>query len=231
MQKYEALLFDLDGTLLDFKLAETNALENLRHSINDPLPSGEFREIYHKVNEDIWIELEKGLITGKELKIERFRRFSRYLPASRPPEELSDIYLQYLGNESHFFPGAVSLITDLAEAGYTMGVLTNGLSAVQKARLKRPEFKKNFTSFTISEEVGYAKPAKEIFEVVSENMGIPLSEKILIIGDSLTSDIAGGIQAGISTCWYNPGKWENHSPWNPDLEVSDFRELKKTLLS
>ncbi len=231
MQKYETLLFDLDGTLLDFRLAETNALENLREAMDNPLPPEEFRKIYHKVNDAIWLELEQGFITGKELKTERFRRFSRDLPSSRDPEELSEMYLHYLGKESHFYPGAVSLITELAEAGYAMGVITNGLSGVQKNRLDRREFQLNFTSFTISEDVGYAKPSREIFEIVSENMGVPLSEKVLIIGDSLTSDIAGGIQAGISTCWYNPGKWENQSPWKPDMEVSDFGELKEALLS
>ena len=231
MRKYDALLFDLDGTLLDFRLAERNALENLRKKMDAPMTREEFRKTYHKVNDAIWLELEQGKITGKELKTERFRRFSRFFEAKWSPSELSEAYLRFLGEESHFLDGAEQLITELAAAGCFMTIITNGLSAVQKARLNRPVFQNNFKNFIISEDVGSAKPSRKIFEIASKKMGIELSKRVLIIGDSLTSDIAGGIQAGISTCWYNPGRWENQSPWKPDMEVADFISLKKAVLN
>ncbi len=230
MLKYDALLFDIDGTLLDFKLAEKQALKQLKAYTGSSLSDEDFRKAYHEVNDRIWLELEEGKITGKELKIERFRRFAAATGSPIPPEDLSASYINFLGKESHFMEGGDKLIRELAEKGYTMGVITNGLTAVQKARLNRPEFQDYFRVFVISEEVGSAKPSEKIFRIAAEKLGVPLSQKVLIIGDSLTSDIAGGIQAGISTCWYNPGKWENQSSWIPDFEVAGFEELKTLLL-
>ena len=226
---FDALFFDVDGTLLDFKLAESNALEETRLFMDSPLPPAEFRKTYHTVNDTLWLELEEGKITGKELKEERFRRFTALLKSSMDPGILSDFYLEHLGKESHFLDGAEEVIRLLAPR-YPMGVITNGLIRVQKARLNRPEISKAFRSITISEETGVAKPSSEIFRIASRDLGQDLSQRVLMIGDSLYSDIAGGINAGISTCWYNPGKWTNQSPWTPDYEIEDLRELLPLLL-
>ena len=226
---YDALLFDADGTILDFAQSEKNALEKLRETMGCRLEEKAFRKAYHEVNNKIWLELEEGKISGKELKSERFTRFARVIGSATTPAKLSERYLTYLGEESHFLEGADSLIQKLS-ARYPMGVITNGLSVVQKARFDRPEFREAFREMIISEEVGTAKPGIEIFRITAKRMKVSLSRRILIIGDSLTSDIAGGINAGISTCWYNPGGWENQSPWVPDKEVRSFEELERYLL-
>ncbi|OQY32199.1 MAG: noncanonical pyrimidine nucleotidase, YjjG family [Spirochaetaceae bacterium 4572_59] len=226
---YHTLLFDADGTLLNFKRSEKNALEHTRVYMQSRLESEEFRQIYHKINSSLWIELEEGTISPAGLKTERFRRFALELGVSRDPQELSDYYLYKLGKESHFLAGAPSLIKALAPH-YTMGLISNGLTIVQEARFDRPEIQDYFKSIVISEKVGSAKPSAEIFKHSAEDLQIELNKKVLIIGDSLTSDIAGGINAGISTCWYNPGGWINESPWKADLEVRSFGELQEILL-
>lgn len=226
---YQALLFDADGTLLDFKLSEKNALEHTRDFMNSSLDLQEFRQIYHRVNSALWIELEEGRISPAKLKTERFKRFALELGVNRDPQELSDYFLGQLGQESHFLPGALSLLEALTPH-YPMGLITNGLTIVQEARFNRPEIQDNFKSIVISEKVGSAKPSAKIFKHCAEDLQIRLNKKVLIIGDSLTSDIAGGINAGISTCWYNPGGWENQSPWKADLEVRSFGELQDILL-
>ena len=225
---FEALLFDADGTLLDFKKAEENALEDTRNHMGCDLSPEKFRKVYHSVNDKIWLELEQGRIKGEDLKVERFRRFLSELDSPLDPEETALYYLKNLGAESHFLEGADTLLTALAPH-YTMGVITNGLTMVQEARFNRREFSV-FQSIVISEKAGAAKPDPRIFRIAADDLGIELNKRILIIGDSLTSDIAGGINAGISTCWYNPGGWENQSPWKADLEVRDFRELTALLL-
>jgi YjjG family noncanonical pyrimidine nucleotidase len=224
---FDALLFDVDGTLLDFKKAEKNALENTRKDMKCDLSPDEFRKIYHRVNERIWLELEEGKIKGEELKVERFRRFLSELNSSLDPVETALYYLTKLGEESHFLEGADSLLESLA-LHYTMGVITNGLTMVQEARFNRPEFNV-FKSVVISEKAGVAKPDTGIFRIAAEELDVELNKRVLIIGDSLTSDIAGGIKAGISTCWYNPEGWENQSPWQADLEVQSFDELSAIL--
>ena len=225
---YDALLFDADGTLLDFKKAEKNALESTRTQMKCDLSPEEFRKIYHSVNDRIWLELEQGRIKGEELKIERFRRFLTELNSPLDPERAALYYLKQLGEESHFLEGADTLLTDLAPY-YTMGIITNGLTMVQEARFNRREFSV-FKSIIISERAGAAKPDPRIFRIAADDLGMTLDKRILIIGDSLTSDIAGGINAGISTCWYNPGGWKNQSSWKADMEVRDFKELTARLL-
>jgi YjjG family noncanonical pyrimidine nucleotidase len=194
-----------------------------------PLSPEDFRTAYHGVNNKLWIELEEGKISGGKLKIERFRRFAALLGSPMDPAELSAFYLEKLGRESHFLPGALSLLNALAPV-YPMGLITNGLTLVQDARFDRPEIKDIFKSIVISEKVGSAKPSPEIFRHSAADLQIELSRRVLIIGDSLSSDIAGGIRAGISCCWYNPEGWENQSPWKADIEVRSFGELKKILL-
>jgi len=225
----DTLFFDADGTILDFRKTEREALESLRGSIETSLPPEEFRKAYHGVNDRLWVELEQGAVSASELKIERFRRFADLLNIPTAPEALSDLYLKRLGEGSYFLPGALEMLRKL-KGHYRMAVLTNGLTVVQEARFNRPEFRELFEQVLISEKEGTAKPDADMFRRAADRMGMPLSDRIMMIGDSLTSDIAGGINAGIRTCWYNPGGWKNQSPWKPDMEASGFDELLKMLL-
>lgn len=226
---YDALFFDIDGTLLDFALAQKNALKALHRHTGSALPPEEFRRLYNSVNHALWAELEAGKISAEGLKSERFRRFAPLIDSALPPREMSDFFLESLAGESHFIEGAAELLRDLA-GRYPMAVITNGLTRVQEARQDRPEFREAFGSVVISEKAGVAKPGREIFEMAAAELGIALNKRVLMVGDGLGSDIAGGIAAGISTCWFNPGGWENASPWIPDREIRRLEELRPLLL-
>jgi len=226
----KTLFFDADGTLLDFKKAEAVALTELKEFMGVTMPDPEFKDLYHGINDTLWRELEQGKVTGEELKTERFRRFSRSLGSDADPEELSSFYLKTLGRGAFYLEHARELLNDL-KGKYRMAMITNGLTAVQEARFEALDFHTIFDALLISEKENTAKPGAGIFQRAAQRMGITLDGSVLMVGDSLTSDIAGGINAGIRTCWYNPEGWENLSPWKPDFEIHNLMELKEVLAS
>ncbi|MDC7239731.1 MAG: YjjG family noncanonical pyrimidine nucleotidase [Spirochaetales bacterium] len=222
--KIKTIFFDVDGTLLDFKKAEDMAVEKLRVYMEDTSTPEEFSNAYHEVNDRIWIELEQGLITGEELKLERFRRFAAAKNHPASPEDLAEYYMTALGEGAYPLEGSQELLEGL-RGEYRLAIITNGLVKVQEARLEAMKYGEIFEEMVISEKEGVSKPRKEIFERCAERMGISLDNSVLMVGDSLSSDIGGGINAGIRTCWYNPGGWKNESPHRPDYEIRHLEEL------
>jgi len=224
----QTIFFDVDGTLLDFRKAEKNALSSLRDFMKSETQEEVFRDLYHKVNNEIWSELEQGRITGEELKNERFHRFARQLDSAADPSALSAHYLNALGKGAFYLENAQDLLT-LLKGKYRLAIITNGLTAVQEARFNALDFDSIFDAILISEKEKISKPDSRIFERAAEKIGVSLDRSVLMVGDSLTSDIAGGINAGIRTCWFNPEKWENHSPFKPDYEIHSLMELIEIL--
>lgn len=222
--KIKALIFDIDGTLLDFRKAEIQALKDLQIFMKDTANLNEFISSYHKVNDRIWIELEQGLITAEGLNRERFRRFSEAENYKGNPEALSEFFLKALGKGAYPLKGATELLDQL-KGSYPMAVITNGLTKVQEPRFKALDYENIFDALLISEKEGVSKPDVEIFKRASRKMGVALDRSVLMVGDSLTSDIAGGNAAGVQTCWYNPGAWKNESPHKADFEIRELSEL------
>ena len=153
-------------------------------------------------------ELEQGLITQEKLKTERFKRFIDKIDMSFDENEFATTYMKYLGDGSFLFEGARKLIKDLSDK-YILSIVTNGLTVVQERRIKKSSIAKCFKDIVISEEIGIAKPHPDIFEHAIGNLGEFNKDEILMIGDNLSSDIKGGINYNIDTCWYNPNKKEN----------------------
>jgi putative hydrolase of the HAD superfamily len=230
LMSIRAIFFDADGTLLDFKKAEKEALIKLSKWMSTGHSLSDFTRAYHEVNTKMWMELEEGQITAEELKTQRFYRFAKIMDSNQDAQELSDFYLAALGEGHFYLKDAPELLNALGNR-YPLVMVTNGLSLVQRARFKALEFDKIFHKILISEEEGSAKPETEMFKRGAEAIGMPLGSEILMVGDSLTSDIAGGIAAGISTCWFNPDRWENASPFKPDYEISNLMELLELLES
>lgn len=227
--KYKVILFDADETLFDFKKAEREAFKNTMLELKIDYDESYHFTAYKEINTAIWKELEEGLITQAKLKTERFRRFIEKLNLNFNENDFSDIYMKHLANGSFLFDGAIELIEDLSSK-YILSIVTNGLTSVQEGRLKKSVIAKYFKDIVISESIGISKPNPEIFVHAINNLGTFNKDEILMIGDSLSSDIKGGINYNIDTCWYNPNKLENNTDLKPTYEVCNYKELRDLLL-
>ena len=220
---YKHLLFDLDGTLFDYDKAESDALENTFIQFGFRYKT-EFLAIYRELNKLIWQDFENGKITQKELKTKRFEQLAESLSLTFDSFKFSDTYLLNLSKGIDLISGAEKLLKTLFGKS-KLYLITNGLTIVQRPRIKNSTIGKFFNGFIISEEVGFAKPQKEIFDLAFDMMGSPDKNEVLIIGDSLSSDITGGINYGIDTCWFNPNSKDLENNHNPTYEIKQLIEL------
>ncbi|MBE6053376.1 MAG: noncanonical pyrimidine nucleotidase, YjjG family [Clostridium sartagoforme] len=226
--KYEVLLFDADETLFDFKKAEKYAFENSIKDLNMDYDENYHYKIYEEINKNIWLEFEKGLITQEKLKVERFKRLSKEINIPFDESEFSKAYLRHLSNASFLYNNSLEIIKKLRN-DYKLAIITNGLTEVQSKRIKQSPIAKYFDTIVISKEVKISKPNAGIFEITLNKLGYKDKNKILMIGDSLTSDIQGGINFGIDTCWINPNKAKNSTSFIPTYEISNLLSLFEIL--
>ena len=202
---YKYLLFDADNTLLDFDAAEKCAIrETLTES-----PIGYSEEIYnryHIINDEEWKKLERGETTREVLRIDRFRRlYSEYgFDGNKYAEATADIYVERLSAQGQLMPEAEAVLSRLSR-DYKIYIITNGITNVQRARMSSTPIEKYITHSFISQEMGTAKPQTAFFDEVFRYIGDPDSSSYLVIGDSLTSDIAGAVGAGIDSVWLSSG--------------------------
>lgn len=227
--KYKVILFDADETLFDFKKAEKEAFKNSMLELDIEYDENYHFATYKEINTAIWKELEEGLITQEKLKTERFKRLIDKLDMTFDENDFANIYMTHLGNGSFLFDGAMELIDDLSSK-YILSIVTNGLTSVQERRLKKSTIAKHFKDIVISESIGISKPHPDIFEHAINNLGTFNKDEVLMIGDNLNSDIRGGINYNIDTCWYNPNKLENKTDLKPTYEICDYTELRRLLL-
>jgi len=221
--RYELLIFDADGTLFDFERAEEYAFFKTAGDAGRDFTNKEYG-IYANVNKAIWQEMELGKIDQNTLKAERFRRFFDKLEIKEDSERFSREYLYNLSTAGFIFDGAEELLERL-KGSCRMVLLTNGLTSVQERRLGTSPIRSYFEELVISENVGISKPDPRIFEHTFEVLGYGDKDKTLMIGDSLTSDILGGLNFGVDTCWYNAGQKKNEKNIVPKYEVNDYRGL------
>ncbi|MCQ8212204.1 YjjG family noncanonical pyrimidine nucleotidase [Cetobacterium somerae] len=226
--RYNILIFDADDTLFDFKASEKEALEKTLVDYNMNYDEDYHLKIYKDINTKIWKELEDGLITQKELKIERFRRYCMQLNLDFDVTDFANRYMENLSNSSILFEDSLDLIKEL-HGKFQLFIITNGLSKVQNGRIKNSIISKYFNDIIVSEEVGVSKPNPDIFKITLEKNKIKDSDNILMIGDSLTSDIKGGINFGIDTCLYNPKRIQITEEIKPTYEISTLKELLNLL--
>jgi putative hydrolase of the HAD superfamily len=226
--KYEIIIFDADETLFDFKKSERQALKNAMLDLNIDYDENYHLKIYSDINTAIWKQFEEGLITQEKLKVERFKRLSEKLDIQFDEFEFANSYMEHLANASFLFEDSISLVKSLSK-DYKLIMVTNGLKYVQDNRIRKSEIADFFENIIISEEVGVSKPNAKIFEIAIKNTKYTDKSKILMVGDSLSSDIQGGINFHIDTCWYNPKKLINKTKLTPTYEISNLLELKNIL--
>ncbi len=211
--RYEWLLFDADGTLFDYDKAEAAQLERTFRQLVGRFEPG-YAEVYRHINRQIWQEFEAGRIAPAALKVKRFQLLFETLQVEADPVAFSARYLKNLGEGTDLIEGAQETVEALyGKVGLL--VITNGLKEVQTARLARSSIGGYFAHVIISEEIGAAKPDRGIFDAAFDRMRRPRKEEVLIVGDGLSSDIQGGHDYGIDTCWFNPAR----KPRDLDLPI------------
>jgi YjjG family noncanonical pyrimidine nucleotidase len=226
--KYKWLLFDADGTLFDYDQAESSALETTFRTFRLGFEPA-YREVYRQINQQLWLEFEQGAVSSIVLRVRRFERLFANIGLEVDTQAFSDSYLLHLANSSQLMAGALEVVQAL-HPHYQLALITNGLKEVQRPRFAQSALKDYFAGLIISEEVGAAKPDRAIFEAAFVQMGHPHRAEALMIGDSLTSDIQGGYNYGIETCWFNP----THAPRPVNIasqyEITHLTELISLLL-
>ena len=228
---YTHLFFDADGTLFDFNTSEKKALEKAVRKLGG-VWEPELAVLYHQQTKRTWKELEQKLITLDRLKTLRFERFKEVSGLDFDVPEISKVYLDFLSQSDDLFPGTVELLEKLYKK-YALVLATNGITSVQRGRVKSTDTEKFFKAIIISEEVGVAKPDPAFFQIAAERCGNPPKDKILMIGDSMTSDIPGAMNYGIDSCLivmphkevpeFEPGERR------PDYIVRSFDQLEEIL--
>ena len=226
MKKYDIFLFDADGTLYDFDRAEANALRIVfgRYGFEY---SESALALYRKINIILWEKYEKGEISLSELKTSRFVRLFDGIGVCHDAENFNAIYLGELGKGAFLNDGAFEICEYMFSRGKKIYIVTNGMQATQKGRIEHSLIRDYVSDFFVSEAVGFQKPQIEYFEHVLRHIPPVGKEKILIIGDSLKADIAGGNNAGIDSCWYNAKGAVNGTDIVPTYEISAFDELRR----
>lgn len=202
MMKYTTLLFDADGTLFDFHRSEAEAIREIM-SLAGITPTDALVAAYSEINLSMWKLLERGEIQKSELFYRRFEVFCETFGFSADAKKMAHDYSAVLSQKSYLFDGAEALCQKLSQKA-ELYIVTNGLAAVQNGRYARCPLRPYIQKMFISDEIGYEKPDVRYFEAVTAQIPNFDRARTLIIGDSLSSDMRGGIAFGIDTCWYNP---------------------------
>lgn len=220
---YRWIFFDADGTLFDYDAAERSSLRaalDERGILICPEHLGAYREI----NSELWERFESGQIEQKELRVLRFSRMFERFGWSLDPAAFGDAYLHHLAESAQLIEDADTVISSLMGMVKLL-LLTNGIPEVQRSRLERSPFRAMFDHVVISGDVGVAKPDPRIFEAAVREAGNPPISEVLMVGDSLSSDMEGADRYGIDSCWFNPSGRRNPTQLCPTFEIKDLREL------
>ena len=221
--KWDWILFDADETLFTF-----DAFSGLQRMFNDYSVTftPDDYQAYQAVNKPLWVDYQNGAITASQLQLRRFESWADRL--SVPPEDLNSAFLNAMAEICTPLPGAVSLLNAL-KGKVKMGIITNGFTALQQIRLARTGLRDMFDVLVISEQVGVAKPDRKIFDYALAQMGNPSRERVLMVGDTAESDILGGMNAGLATCWLNAHGRALPQGVFPTWQVASLVELEQLL--
>ncbi|MBO5317889.1 MAG: YjjG family noncanonical pyrimidine nucleotidase [Oscillospiraceae bacterium] len=224
---YEILLIDLDDTVLDFHRTEQDALCATLTAAGIT-PTVEICRLFSRINDAHWKRLEKGEITRQQVLFGRFRELFDTLCVSGETKPIAVAYMENLAAGHVYLPGAEEALVQLKKK-YRLYLVSNGTASVQHRRLKESGAVSYFDDVFISQEIGVNKPAKEFFDACFARIPEFVPSKTLIVGDSLSSDIRGGQNAGIATCWINPAHKECTLPSPPDYEIEALSQLPAML--
>ena len=226
---FEILLIDLDDTVLDFQKQEHVAIrKTLKDAGLDPTDAVCAR--YSQINDWHWKQLEKGVITRDEVLHGRFRMLFSEMGIDADPATTALAYMENLGDGHYFLPGAEAAIRSLGQK-YRVFLASNGTSSVQRRRIESAGLETMVEGIFISQDVGVNKPAKGYFDYCFAHIPNFDLSKTLMVGDSLSSDILGGQNAGIATCWVAPEEKVCTLEKQPDYRIQSITQLESLLTS
>ena len=217
------LLLDLDGTVLDFEASQRQALHETVEALGVPWDD-EHARTYARINRTMWEAYERREIEATALRSTRWRQFLEALEVEADPDSVGTDYLAAFARGAHLLEGARDAVVALADRLSVVAV-TNGFGDVQHERLDRCGLRPYLDGVVVSDEVGAAKPQPEIFDVAFEVAGHPPRDRVAIVGDSLTSDVAGGHAYGITTIWVDPSGVAPAPHPAPDHVVARLADL------
>lgn len=220
--KYKILFVDIDDTLLDFQKSEEIAIRKLLSKYINNLTEDIVKD-YKQINVNYWKMFERGEIEREALLIARFKDlFEKYNCFVEDYSKINEEYFSILSSVPIELDGAYEFLEKVFK-DMKIYAITNGVKRVQTKRLSMVNITKFFEKIYISEEVGFQKPEQQYFDYVLKDLGYPNKNDIVILGDSLTSDIQGGINCGIDTIWFNPHK--NKSTVKYTYSISEYNQF------
>lgn len=225
MKAYEWILFDADDTLFHFDAFSGLQLMFARYGVEFAAPD---YHAYQTVNKPLWVDYQNGHIGAQQLQRRRFQPWADRLQI--PADDLNSAYLAAMAEICTPLDGAVSLLGALAGRA-RLGIVTNGFTELQQARLDRTGLSHHFEVLVISEQIGMTKPHRDIFDHALSLMGDPARDRVLMVGDNPGSDILGGINAGLDTCWVNVDGRPAAEAVTPTYQVASLAELERLLLA
>lgn len=225
----KAILWDVDGTLLDFSAAEKAAIQALFSEFGLGPCTDEMVARYAAINDGYWKKLERGEITKQQVLLGRFRDFFAELgidPALA--EAFNARYQVALGDTIVYRDDSLQIVKAL-HGRMKQYVVSNGTVIAQTKKLERSHLGEWMDGIFLSEELGAEKPSPRFFEQVFAALPGIRREEMLIVGDSLTSDMQGGLAAGIPTCWYNPQSLPRPADMAIAFEIQDLQQIYELL--
>ena len=218
--------FDVDNTLIDFqesaKLAMPRLFEKMGYPYSEDVP-----KIYHKIGDPLWEAVERKEITGKYLRSIRWGLICKELGFECNSEEMEAEYAEQLSNYAVLIDGADDLLKYLKEKGYTVVVASKSYKDQQIRRTRLCGIAQYIDAYFTSMDIGFEKPRIEFFNACFEGLGHPPKDEVIMIGDSLNADVAGGKEAGIKTIWFD--KFKTYAQNDADFSVTSLRDIMKIL--
>ena len=226
---YSTVLFDLDHTLLDSATSERLAFIQTMQSAGVADPIRYFAK-YMEINRGLWAAVERNELRPDDVKVLRFRELLASTDLDADDTALAESYVAGLGAHGELYPGTRAVLDALARR-VTLGLITNGIGQVQRTRIRRLGLESYFDAVAISGEIGFAKPGVEIFAHAFRQLGDPDRSAALMVGDSLSSDVSGGVNYGIATCWFNPAGLTPPIEVHIDHQVTALHEVLSLVTS
>lgn len=225
----KVILWDIDGTVLNFLKSENYAIKKCFAALNICECDDAMVERYSAINKKYWEMLERGEITKPQVQRGRFEElFEKEGIEFHEIDELNKMYQVVLGDKIFFNDDSFELLKSL-KGRYKQYAVTNGTITAQENKMRQSGLVEVFDGVFISDKIGYEKPSVSFFDAVFEAIGAYEKDDIMIVGDSLTSDIQGGNNAGIMCCWYNPDRNVNNKNLRIDYEIKNLNDINNIL--